>query len=149
MASEDVLKPAATSKARRLSKLENRPLPCRRRCVGPDIHEELFRNFSKLIIRHGKRLTRTLYDNPILRCINHIRPQTGENWASRPLCHTQAPDRWISSWVGDHQRIPTVVCFCFIFAGRHYFLGGRFTPFVVQATEEQTEAGVQDHLQTF
>jgi hypothetical protein len=34
------------------------------------------------------------------------------NWASRPLCHTQALDRQISSWVGDHQRIPAVVCFC-------------------------------------
>ncbi|KAL2073811.1 hypothetical protein VTL71DRAFT_11137 [Oculimacula yallundae] len=34
---------------------------------------------------------------------------TGENWASRPLCHTQAPDRQISSWVGDHQRIPAVI----------------------------------------
>ncbi|CAD6447834.1 90dde13d-292a-4651-93b4-1c553ad6b48e [Sclerotinia trifoliorum] len=32
-----------------------------------------------------------------------------KNWASRPLCHTQASDRWISSWVGDHQRIPTVI----------------------------------------
>jgi hypothetical protein len=43
---------------------------------------------------------------------NHIQPQTKENWASRPLCHTQASDRQISSWVGDHQRIPAVVCFC-------------------------------------
>src|SRR3954469_25503008 len=43
----------------------------------------------------------------------HIRPQTEENWASRPLCHTQASDRQISSWVGDHQRIPAVVCFFF------------------------------------
>jgi hypothetical protein len=42
----------------------------------------------------------------------YIRPQTGENRASRPLCHPQAPDRQISSWVGDHQRIPAVVCFC-------------------------------------
>jgi hypothetical protein len=42
----------------------------------------------------------------------HIRSQTEENWASRPLCHTQASDRQVSSWVGDHQRIPAVVCFC-------------------------------------
>jgi hypothetical protein len=42
-------------------------------------------------------------------------PQTKENWASRPLCHTQASDRQISSWVGDHQRIPAVVCFFFGF----------------------------------
>ena len=41
----------------------------------------------------------------------HIQPQTEENWASRPLCHTQASDRQISSWLGDHQRIPAVVCF--------------------------------------
>ncbi|KAF8851854.1 hypothetical protein BDZ45DRAFT_730633 [Acephala macrosclerotiorum] len=34
--------------------------------------------------------------------------QTEEHWASRPLCHTQASDRQISSWVGDHQRIPAV-----------------------------------------
>ncbi|TVY54572.1 hypothetical protein LCER1_G005429 [Lachnellula cervina] len=40
---------------------------------------------------------------------------TEENWASRPLCHTQASDRQISSWVGDHQRIPAVVCFCLFF----------------------------------
>jgi hypothetical protein len=46
----------------------------------------------------------------------HIRPQTEENWASRPLCHTQASDRQISSWVGDHQRIPAVVCFYIFFA---------------------------------
>ncbi|RDL36695.1 Condensin complex subunit 2 [Venustampulla echinocandica] len=34
--------------------------------------------------------------------------RTEEKWASRPLCHTQASDRQISSWVGDHQRIPAV-----------------------------------------
>ena len=45
-----------------------------------------------------------------LRKFLYIRPQTEENWASRPLCHTQASDRQISSWVGDHQRIPVVVC---------------------------------------
>jgi hypothetical protein len=47
----------------------------------------------------------------VLTSYFHIRPQTEENWASRPLCHTQASDRQISSWVGDHQRIPAVVCF--------------------------------------
>ena len=45
----------------------------------------------------------------------HIRPQTEENRASRSLCHTQASDRQISSWVGDHQRIPAVVCFFLAF----------------------------------
>jgi len=39
------------------------------------------------------------------------------NWASRPLCHTQALDRQISSWVGDHQRIPAVVCFWIFWRG--------------------------------
>ena len=42
---------------------------------------------------------------------NHIRPQTEENMVSRPLCLNQASDRSVSSWVGDHQRIPVVVCF--------------------------------------
>ncbi|OWP00443.1 hypothetical protein B2J93_754 [Marssonina coronariae] len=39
---------------------------------------------------------------------------TEENWASRPLCQTQASDRQTSSWVGDHQRIPAVVCFALL-----------------------------------
>ncbi|ESZ97999.1 mannitol 1-phosphate dehydrogenase [Sclerotinia borealis F-4128] len=49
----------------------------------------------------------------IMREVMEGKRETEENWASRPLCHTQASDRWISSWVGDHQRIPTVVCILF------------------------------------
>ena len=57
----------------------------------------------------------------LARCIIcYIRPQTEENWASRPLCHTQTSDRRVSSWVGDHQRIRAVVCFVFSFY--FYFL---------------------------
>ena len=45
--------------------------------------------------------------------ICHIRPKLVENTGSRPLSHSQAAKRWISSWVGDDQRIPGVVCsFC-------------------------------------
>ena len=43
--------------------------------------------------------------------IPHERPQAAENWASRPLCHTQAVDRQISTTVGDHAGIPAVVRF--------------------------------------
>ena len=46
----------------------------------------------------------------------YIRPQTEENTATRPLCQSQAPDRPISSWVGDHQRIQVAVYFFFLFA---------------------------------
>ena len=35
----------------------------------------------------------------------------------------QAWDRWISSWVGDHQRIPTVVCFYYFLLLHCYILG--------------------------
>jgi hypothetical protein len=41
----------------------------------------------------------------------HIRPKVVENTGSRPLSHSQATNRRISSWVGDDQRIPAVVCF--------------------------------------
>ncbi|SCN65386.1 uncharacterized protein FFB20_01603 [Fusarium fujikuroi] len=41
--------------------------------------------------------------------IKHIRPKLVENTGSRPLSHSQAAKRWISSWVGDDQRIPGVV----------------------------------------
>ena len=46
----------------------------------------------------------------------HIWPQTEENTASRPLCQRQAPDRPVSSWVGDHQRIQVAVYFILFFA---------------------------------
>ncbi|KAF2704483.1 hypothetical protein K504DRAFT_117284, partial [Pleomassaria siparia CBS 279.74] len=46
------------------------------------------------------------------RPIFHIRPQDNENNASRLLCDIQALYRRISSQVGDHWRIPAVVCFC-------------------------------------
>jgi hypothetical protein len=45
----------------------------------------------------------------------YIRPQALENTGSRPLSLSQAGDRLISSWVGDDQRIPAVVCFFFVF----------------------------------
>jgi hypothetical protein len=41
----------------------------------------------------------------------HIRPYLPENTGSRPLSHSQAGKGRISSWVGDDQRIPAVVCF--------------------------------------
>src|SRR6476620_11812455 len=40
----------------------------------------------------------------------YIRPYPLENTGSRPLSHSQASEGWISSWVGDDQRIPGVVC---------------------------------------
>ena len=50
---------------------------------------------------------------PPARSNKHIRPQMQENTGSRPLSHSQACNRWISSWVGDDQRIPSAVCFAF------------------------------------
>ena len=58
-----------------------------------------------------------------------------ENWVSRPPCHTLFFDsnRMSSSWVGDDQRIPSVVyfcsfkglfCFCFGLWGREQRKGG-------------------------
>ena len=44
----------------------------------------------------------------------HIRPQVGENRASRPISRTQAPNRLVSIAVGDHARILAVVCFFFL-----------------------------------
>ena len=40
----------------------------------------------------------------------HIRPYPLENSGSRPLSHRQASEGQTSSWVGDDQRIPGVVC---------------------------------------
>jgi hypothetical protein len=40
-----------------------------------------------------------------------MRPKVVENTGSRPLSHSQATNRRISSWVGDDQRIPAVACF--------------------------------------
>ena len=47
----------------------------------------------------------------------HIRPYLVENTGSRPLSHSQAAKGLISSWVGDDQRIPAVVCVFFF----HFF----------------------------
>ena len=44
----------------------------------------------------------------------HIRPYPLENSGSRPLSHRQTSEGQTSSWVGDDQRIPGVVCFCFL-----------------------------------
>ena len=41
----------------------------------------------------------------------HIRPYPLENSGSRLLSHRQASEGQTSSWVGDDQRIPGVVCF--------------------------------------
>ena len=41
----------------------------------------------------------------------HIRSEAAENWRSRPISHTQAVDRSVSTWVGDDQGILTVECF--------------------------------------
>ena len=59
----------------------------------------------------GCGVRQTLTDYPKYPDEEHIRPQTEENMVSRPLCLNQASDRSVSSWVGDHQRIPVVVCF--------------------------------------
>ena len=42
----------------------------------------------------------------------HIRSYPLENSGSRLLSHRQASEGRISSWLGDDQRIPAVVCFC-------------------------------------
>jgi hypothetical protein len=44
----------------------------------------------------------------------HIRPYPLENTGSRPLSQRQASEGLISSWVGDDQRIPAVVCLFFL-----------------------------------
>src|SRR6478609_6854750 len=48
------------------------------------------------------------------RTSKHIRPYLQENTGSRPLSHSQACKGRISSWVGDDQRIPAVVCYAFL-----------------------------------
>ena len=48
----------------------------------------------------------------------HIRPYLPENTGSRPLSHSQAGKGQISSWVGDDQRIPAVVCCLPFYHGR-------------------------------
>ena len=45
--------------------------------------------------------------------IYHIRPYPVENTGSHPLSQSQAAEGLISSWVGDDQRIPAVVCVFF------------------------------------
>ena len=44
----------------------------------------------------------------------YIRSKLVENTGSRLLSQSQATKRWISSWVGDDQRIPGVVCSVFL-----------------------------------
>jgi hypothetical protein len=51
----------------------------------------------------------------------HIRPYPLENTGSRPLSHSQASEGRISSWVGDDQRIPAVVCFLAVISFLHSF----------------------------
>ncbi|KAL2024298.1 hypothetical protein VTK56DRAFT_8780 [Thermocarpiscus australiensis] len=61
--------------------------------------------------------------------IVHIRPYPLESTASRPLCPSQTSEGRTSSWVGDDQRIPGVVCsflpFFFVVFGFWFF--GRLT----------------------
>ena len=45
----------------------------------------------------------------------HIRPYPCESTGSRPLSPRQTHESQISSWVGDDQRIPGVVCSFWIF----------------------------------
>ena len=44
----------------------------------------------------------------------HIRPQPPEKSGSRLISERQTSERRISSWVGDDQRTPGVVCFLHI-----------------------------------
>jgi hypothetical protein len=43
--------------------------------------------------------------NGILHLSNQLRPYPGENTASRPISHSQAPESPVSIVVGDHTRI--------------------------------------------
>ena len=65
-------------------------------------------------IRHMVSVWDPLYKISHKTSASHIRPYPVENWASRPICLTQATVGQISSWVGDDQRIPAVVCFSFL-----------------------------------
>src|SRR3569833_1161709 len=47
---------------------------------------------------------------------HHERPYPLENTGSRPLSPSQTSEGWISSWVGDAQRIPGVVRLSFFFS---------------------------------
>ena len=60
-------------------------------------------------MRTDYRFLITVYRN--IRGLHVHRP--GDNRASRSLSCTQAVYRRISSQVGDHWRIPAVVCFLF------------------------------------
>src|SRR6478735_3095651 len=61
------------------------------------------------------------------RTSKHIRPYLQENTGSRPLSHSQACKGRISSWVGDDQRIPAVVCFLLILLITSFFLQVMYT----------------------
>ena len=56
----------------------------------------------------------TMQEHNRVYCLTkYIRPKLVENTGSRLLSQSQATKRWISSWVGDDQRMPGVVCSVF------------------------------------
>ena len=65
---------------------------------------------------HSSAVSALLYDvyNYHAKMLCHVRPYPAENTGSRPLSHSQAAEGWISSWVGDDQRIPGVVRILFL-----------------------------------
>ena len=65
------------------------------------------------VLEHtSPKQTNVLYMYNIFNNFLRIRPYLAEYSASRPICRPQAAKGPVSSWVGDHQRILTVECFC-------------------------------------
>ena len=84
---------------------------------GPLTKESLgFPNvpWNSLRLRQSPHLPPCLIASPSMIAAQwkhcHIRPQAPENSGSRLLSPRQASERQTSSWVGDDQRIPDVVC---------------------------------------
>ncbi|EHA23286.1 hypothetical protein ASPNIDRAFT_37299 [Aspergillus niger ATCC 1015] len=83
--------------------------------VGWKTEDDDEATINPLALNRPTRYALLLTPGPCLYNLLHernkyIRPQGVENRASRPLSRTQATRRDVSSWVGDHQRIPSVLC---------------------------------------
>jgi hypothetical protein len=80
--------------------------------LGIPRSHEFHATFSPILrTKHRTERGRGEDKYPIPSINKHIRPKPSESTGSRPLSLSQAEERRTSSWVGDDQRIPGVVCF--------------------------------------
>ena len=71
----------------------------------------------------------------------HIRPYLRKNTGSRPLSPRQIRESQTSSWVGDDQRIPGVVCFCLSYPSLFGVEGGGCHTFAARIAGWGVETG--------